>query len=138
MRANLCNVPEIASNSFDAVVSLSALEHIPVDLLPQACAEITRICKPDVKVAITTSATEQEATWFHHPSQGNCFSKYDLKALFGARPDEINLPANKMIEKYRSCTYLKDNLAGFYSKSGDNGMPWGKWDPKYFPVGLFR
>lgn len=138
MRANLCNVPEIESNSFDAVVSLSALEHVPVALLPQAWAEIIRICKPDVKVAITTSATEQETTWFHHPSKGNCFSEYDLETVFGAYPARSSLPANEMIGKYRSCTYLKDNLAGFYRDSGENGMPWGKWDPVYFPVGLFQ
>ncbi|MFC1797252.1 methyltransferase domain-containing protein [Pseudomonadota bacterium] len=138
MRANLCDVPEIAASSFDAVVSLSALEHIPAALLPQAWAEITRICKPDVKVAITTSATEQATTWFHQPSQGNCFSENDLETIFGARPARSNLPANEMIGHYQSCAYLKDNLAGFYSKSGDNGMPWGKWDPVYFPVGLFQ
>ena len=138
MRANLCDVPEIAANSFDVVVSLSALEHIPVALLPQAWAEITRICKPDVNVAITTSATEQEATWFHDPSQGNCFSEHDLEMIFGAYSSEGNLPANDVIGKYRSCAYLKNNLAGFYRDSGDNGMPWGKWDPVYFPVGIFQ
>jgi 2-polyprenyl-3-methyl-5-hydroxy-6-metoxy-1,4-benzoquinol methylase len=138
MRANLCNVPEIESNTYDAVVSLSALEHIPIDLLPQAWAEISRICKPDVKVAITTSATEQEASWFHQPSQGNCFAESDLEAIFAARPDANNLPANDMLEKYRACTYLKDNLADFYYESGENGMPYGKWDPLYFPVGIFQ
>lgn len=138
MRANLCNVPEIGSNTYDAVVSLSALEHIPVNLLPQAWAEITRICKPDMKVAITTSATEQETSWFHHPSQGNCFSESDLDSIFGACPNVSNLSANEMLGKYRACTYLKDNLADFYRESGENGMPWGKWEPVYFPVGLFQ
>ena len=89
-------------------------------------------------IAITTSATEQETTWFHHPSKGNCFSEYDLETVFGAHPARSSLPANEMIGKYRSCTYLKDNLAGFYRDSGENGMPWGKWDPVYFPVGLFQ
>lgn len=138
MRANLCNVPEIASNSFDAVVSLSALEHVPVDLLPQAWTEITRICKPDARVAVTTSATEQERTWFHQPSQGSCFSEGDLETIFGAHPGDSKLLAGEMLGKYRSCTWLRDNLARFYSESGENGMPWGKWDPVYFPVGLFQ
>lgn len=137
-QANLCNVPEIATDSFDAVVSLSALEHIPINLLPQAWAEITRICKSGAKAAITTSATEQERTWFHSPSKGNCFSVQDLKTIFCALPDDMNQPAIEMIEKYRSCNYLENNIAAFYRKSGKNGMPWGKWDPKYFPVGLFR
>ncbi len=138
MRANLCNVPEIDSNTFDAVVSLSAIEHIPLDTLPMAWEEILRICKPDVKVAITTSATEQQTTWFHQPSQGNCFSEHDLNLLFDAQAAEDTLLASDMPEMYRFCHYLKNNLAHFYSKSGGNGMPWGKWDPKYFPVGLFQ
>jgi len=135
--ANLCNVPEISSNYFDAVVSLSALEHIPINLMSQAWAEIKRICKADAKFAITTSATERRATWFHEPSKGNCFSEYDLNAIFDARVDESSLPANEMIERYRSCSFLRANVASFYRKSSENGMPWGKWDPKYFPVALF-
>jgi len=136
-RGNLCNVPEIPANSFDAVVSLSALEHIPIDLMPLAWAEIKRICKSNAKFAITTSATEKEMTWFHAPSKGNCFSEYDLNALFDARVDESSLPVNEVIERYRSCSFLRANVASFYRKSSENGMPWGKWDPKYFPVVLF-
>jgi ubiquinone/menaquinone biosynthesis C-methylase UbiE len=138
MKANLSRVPEIASNTFDAVVSVSAIEHIPLDSLPQAWAEIGRICKPNAKVAITTSATEQETTWFHYPSQGLCFSEFDLQSILGAHPCRGNLPASEMVEKYRACTFLKNNLAAFYSRSGENGMPWGKWDPAYFPVGVFH
>jgi len=137
-KANLCSVPEIDTDTFDAVVSLSALEHIAISLLPQAWAEITRICKPDAKVAVTTSATEQKTTWFHQPSQGNCFSEQDMERIFGAQADENNPPIDEMLGLYQTCTYLKDNLAGFYSKSGENGMPWGKWEPKYFPVGIFK
>ena len=33
---------------------------------------------------------------------------------------------------------LRDNLASFYFRSGDNGMPWGKWDPQYQPVGVCK
>ena len=29
-------------------------------------------------------------------------------------------------------------LAAFYARSGDNGMPWGKWDPQYQPVGVCK
>lgn len=138
IQANICNAPEIATDSFDAVVSLSALEHIPIELLPQAWTEITRICKPDAHIAITTSATEQNATWFHNPSKGYCFSEQDIKTIFNAIPEETNLPANEILEKYRSCTLLKNNLAAFYYTSVNNGMPWGKWNPSYIPVGLFQ
>ena len=33
---------------------------------------------------------------------------------------------------------LQLRLSDFYYKSGDNGMPWGKWDPKYIPVGVIK
>lgn len=138
LQANLCCVPEICTNFFDATVSLSALEHIPMEVLPQAWAEIQRMCKPEAKIAVTTSGTERKKTWFHHPSKGYCFSEHDLQTVFGAIPEEGNYPANEMIGKYRSCLYLKNNLAKFYSKSGKNGMPWGKWNPEYFPLGLAR
>ncbi|MCI5223253.1 MAG: class I SAM-dependent methyltransferase [Candidatus Electrothrix sp. AR4] len=137
-QGNLCNLPEIATDSFDAVVSLSALEHIPIEQLPQAWKEIQRICTSEAKAAVTTSATEQPTMWFHQASQGWCFSEEDMKKTFHALPAEENLPAEEIIAQYRTCNFLKENIAKFYSKSGDNGMPWGKWDPKYFPVGLFR
>jgi hypothetical protein len=33
---------------------------------------------------------------------------------------------------------LRDNLASFYGRSGENGMPWGVWDPRYQPVGVCK
>ena len=33
--------------------------------------------------------------------------------------------------------FLKDNLSAFYFDGGDNGMPWGRWDPRHRLVGLF-
>ncbi len=137
-RANLCDVPEISSSIFDAVVSLSSLEHIPIELLPKAWAEIMRMCRSDAKMAITTSATEKIDTWFHSPSKGYCFSEADLLAIFGALPGQGSSSGGAILEKYQKCSFLEKNLANFYHKSGENGMPWGKWEPKYFPVGLFR
>jgi len=37
-----------------------------------------------------------------------------------------------------TCQELRDHLAEFYFLSGDNGMPWGKWDPQYQPVGVCK
>jgi ubiquinone/menaquinone biosynthesis C-methylase UbiE len=134
LSGNLCHMPEILAASFDAVVSLSALEHIPLNILPAALKEINRVLKPDAYCAITTSATEK-STWFHEPSKGLCFSQDDLNNLFGAEMFDETDPAI-ILEKYRTATYLRDNLADFYKKSGNNGMPWGKWDPQYLPVGI--
>lgn len=132
---NLCKMPEIPSSYFDAVVSLSAWEHIPYDALDTALAEIRRVLKPDARWAVTTSGTEQPSTWWHEPSQSNCFAASDLEKHFGAKRSKNQNP-EKILDKYRQCTYLKDNLAEFYKKSGRYGMPWGIWEPKYIPVGL--
>lgn len=131
---NLCHMPEVPAESFDAVVSLSALEHIPLDVLPDALREIDRVLRPDACRAITTSATEKP-TWYHEPSKGLCFSQSDLEKLFGAELVGTSEP-RIILEKYRSAAYLRDHLADFYTKSGDNGMPWGMWEPQYIPVGI--
>jgi 2-polyprenyl-3-methyl-5-hydroxy-6-metoxy-1,4-benzoquinol methylase len=132
---NLCHMPEISSGDFDAVVSLSAWEHIPYELLNSALTEIRRVLKPDAKWAVTTSATEATSTYWHEPSKSNCFSINDLENKFGAKTLASQNP-EMILDNYRQCSYLKDNLAEFYKKSGNYGMPWGKWEPKYIPVGL--
>ena len=136
-RANLCNIPEVLDNTFDAIVSLSAVEHIPYESLQAALTEIKRVLKPDARWAVTTSGTEKDETWFHEPSQGNCFSSTDLEKIFGARPEGEQNP-HEILQKYQNCGYLKENLAKFYFKSGKYGMPWGIWDPKYLPVGITK
>lgn len=137
LAANLCHMPEVPANTFDAVVSLSALEHIPFEALQAALDEIKRVLKPSARWAVTTSGTEKAETWFHESSQGNCFSYADFENIFVARPEGEQNPA-EILQKYQDCGYLKENLAKFYFKSGKYGMPWGKWSPKYIPVGIFK
>ena len=133
---NLCNLNGIPSNTFDAVVSLSALEHIPVEKLGNALNEIRRVLKNQHYWAITTSATDQNTTWYHQPSMGYCYSVNDLEKHFEATSSCAQNP-KQILQKYRNCDYLRRNLAKFYSRSGEYGMPWGKWDPKYIPVGIY-
>lgn len=134
---NLCACPEVPSEAYDAVVSLSALEHIPTELLPAAVAEIRRISKPNANWAVTTSGTNRSSSWFHEPSKGWCFSEKDLAGIFGAMPTAGQVSADAALEAYRNCGYLKAHMASFYRRSGNNGMPWGKWDPQYVPVGIY-
>lgn len=134
---NLCDLSEIPSGSFDAVVSLSSLEHIPLKQLHSALTEIARVLKPQASWAVTTSATELPETWLHEPSQGWCYSIADLESRFGAVRSREQHPC-RLLAQYRSCDCLRERLARFYRKSGNNGMPWGIWDPKYIPVGLSR
>lgn len=134
---NLCDLSEIPAGSFDAVVSLSALEHIPIEHLGAAMSEISRVLTSNASWAITTSGTDQATSWLHEPSQGWCYSEADLESRFGAVSARAQNPA-QVLERYRACVYLKDHLAGFYRRGANNGMPLGVWDPKYIPVGLSR
>lgn len=136
IEGNVARMPEIASASFDAVVSLSSLEHVPRTDLPSVVAELRRVVKPDGFCAITTSATDAAETWFHAPSRGLCFTMNDLGALFGA-DDVSRIDPGEALRAYRESTYLQSRLASFYRRSGNNGMPWGKWDPQYIPAGIF-
>lgn len=135
LQGNLCAMPEIQAGSFDAVVSLSALEHIPLDVLPSALFEIRRVLSTDAKWAVTTSASATPLTWYHKPSRGLCFGKNDMEHYFCATGHE---DPSVYLSKYRNNQFLASNLAEFYKKSEDNGMPWGKWDPVYIPVGIRR
>lgn len=134
---NLCNLNGIPSKSFDAVVSLSALEHIPMEYLGKALNEIRRVLKNQYYCAITTSTTDRMSTWYHQPSLGYCYSVADLEKYFEVRSVNPQDP-KRILQEYRNCGYLKKHLAKFYSKSGNYGMPWGIWDPKYIPVGIYQ
>jgi ubiquinone/menaquinone biosynthesis C-methylase UbiE len=133
---NLASMPEIADASFDAVVSLSALEHVPQDELPAVVRELQRVVKPAGRWAITTSATDRAETWFHEPARGLCFTPADLGRLFDAT-NVSRLDAADALEAYANCDYLRRHLARFYRTSGQNGMPWGRWNPQYVPAGIF-
>jgi 2-polyprenyl-3-methyl-5-hydroxy-6-metoxy-1,4-benzoquinol methylase len=135
LAGNLCDVPEMDTGAFDAVISLSSLEHIPLEILPSALAEIQRMVRSDGYWAVTTSATEQLDTWYHEQSLGYCFSKSDIESLFNASSQSSVKPA-EIMHLYKKSQYLKENLAFHYRLSGNNGMPWGRWDPLYMPVGF--
>ena len=78
---NLCDMPEIEDASFDAVVSLSALEHVPIDQLDGVITTISRVLKPSAEWAVTTSGTERSRSWYHESSQGYCFSVTDIEKI---------------------------------------------------------
>ncbi|MFZ5807996.1 MAG: methyltransferase domain-containing protein [Chloroflexota bacterium] len=136
---DLRHLSDIPDNSLDAVAALSALEHNPPDQLPQVVAELLRVIKPGGLLLATLGAS-REQDWFHQPSQGWCYSEMTLRRAFDL-PQAV--PSNyarydQLFEQLRNCTELKENLARFYFRSGDNGMPWGVWDPQYQSVGVVK
>ena len=136
---DLANLVDIESDSIDAVVAVSALEHNSLENLEQVFAEIMRILKPGAPLIATLVTAGHEDRW-HEPSSGWCLSEASLKRIF-----RIDGEASSNFTRYEelfsmlvNCDELKDNLAGFYFKSGNNGMPWGEWSPKYQPVGIYK
>ena len=136
---DLKTLVDIPDNSVDGVVAVSALEHNTPEGLRQVVTELLRVLKPGGRLVATLGAAAGE-DWFHEPSKGWNYSAASLREIFqldAASPDNYGRHA-ELLQALRDCAELRDNLAAFYSRSGDNGMPWGKWDPQYIPVGVCK
>ena len=134
---DLENLVDIPTNSVDAIVAVSSLEHNSPDGLKLVIAELMRVLKPGCAIFATLGAA-RDRDWFHAPSNGWCYSEGTLRDLFHLSP---NTKSNydqydDLFETLQKNKELEENLAAFYVKSGDNGMPWGNWDPQYQPVGV--
>ena len=136
---DLKTLTDVLDNSLDAVVSVSALEHNSPEALPAVVAELMRVLKPG-GVLLATLCAARDQDWFHQPSAGWCYTDQSLQQLFDLPPATLSNYAqyDELLEGLRNCAELRDNLAGFYASSGENGMPWGKWEPQYQPVGICK
>jgi ubiquinone/menaquinone biosynthesis C-methylase UbiE len=136
---DLESMPIIPDNSVDAVVAVSSLEHNTPDRLPGVLNELLRVLKPGGLLLVTLGAARDE-DWFHEASKGWCYSEASLRQLFhlaDTTPSNYSLYDDLLLD-LRNCSELRDNLADFYFHSGNNGMPWGKWDPRYQSVGVCK
>jgi SAM-dependent methyltransferase len=136
---DLGDLADIQDNSLDAVVAVSALEHNSPDGLEKVVVELMRVLKPGGKLLATLCAARDQ-DWWHEPSKGWCYTDSSLRQIFCLPAD---LPSNyyrydELFAALYHCNELRDNLAKFYFHSGDNGMPWGKWNPEYQPVGVCK
>jgi ubiquinone/menaquinone biosynthesis C-methylase UbiE len=136
---DLKHMPEIEDNSIDVIVAVSALEHNRPEELEPVVAELMRVLKPGGAVLATLGAARDQ-DWFHEPSHGWCYTDTSLQRYFDLPGD---LRSNyddydELLAALRDCAELRDNLAKFYFKSGDNGMPWGIWNPQYQSVGVCK
>lgn len=136
---DLADLRALGEASVDAVVSVSALEHNEPDRLGPVVDELMRALKPD-GVFLATVAAARDEDWYHQPSRGWCFTEATLRKAFRM---PAGCPSNfehfdDLFARLRGCQELRSNLAAWHFRSGDNGMPWGVWDPKYQPVGVFK
>jgi SAM-dependent methyltransferase len=136
---DLSYLKEIPSESLDAVVSVSALEHNTKQGLERVVTEIMRVIKPNGRLLATVAAAK-DRDWWHEPSLGWCLTEASIRHLFHLNPGASSNFGiySEFFEDLTNCADLRDNLASFYFKSDQNGMPWGKWDPKYIPVGICK
>lgn len=136
---DLTSMPDIPDASLDAIVSVSALEHNSPDGLRVVVEELMRVLKPGGRLIATLSAARDE-DWFHQPAKGWCYTETTLRDIFNLSAD---CPANydrydELFQALCANDELRTNLAPVYFTSGDNGMPWGRWNPMYQPVGIVR
>jgi 2-polyprenyl-3-methyl-5-hydroxy-6-metoxy-1,4-benzoquinol methylase len=136
---DLRELVDIQDSTFDAVVAVSSLEHNSLHDLSKVVDELMRVLKPG-GLFLATLCAAKEQDWFHEPSQGWCYTDQSLRHAFRLPQDVSSNYAqfDQLLEQLRNCNELRDNLARFYYHSGDNGMPWGIWDPLYQPVGVCK
>lgn len=136
---DLGELDDIPDNSIDGVVSVSALEHNSLAGLRKVVAELLRVLKPGGRLLATLTAG-RDTDWFHEASQGWCYTAGTLREVFGLADNAADNydQYDALLQALRNCAELREHLARFYFESGDNGMPWGKWDPQYLPVGVCK
>lgn len=136
---DLGNLVDIPDASVDAVVAVSSLEHNSPDGLEEVVNELMRVLKSGCALFATLGAASDN-DWFHAPSKGWCYSEGTLRTIFNLSPEiKSNFDQyDRLFKSLRDSKALQLDLASFYYQSGDNGMPWGNWDPQYQPVGICK
>ncbi len=129
---------QIKNQSVDAVVSVSAVEHLQPDQLPLVFSEFGRVMRSDAPLILTTNASGTQKDWFHKPSQGWCFSLATLSAWFDDSSSQVRHFSNfnRVLADYQNNEFLQKRLSRAYFFSSENGMPNGIWNPVYIPAGV--
>jgi len=135
---DLKSLENIPNNSVDLIVSISALEHNEtINDVKQVVQELLRTLKPGGKMLVTLPAALKK-DWFFKPAYSWCFTEETLREIFVLpnTTDSNYSQYNQLFENLKLSKELKNNLSIHYYYSPNNGMPWGRWDPQYAPVGI--
>jgi len=137
-RCDLENMEELADDSVDAVVSVSALEHNRPERVKSVVSEIERVMRPGGTFLNTVSACASGRT-HHEPSHSWLLDEKGLIEVYGLRCPSSNFSQYENIfRSLKDSRYLRRWLDSSYYQGGKNGMPWGVWAPDYQPVGVRR
>jgi SAM-dependent methyltransferase len=136
---DLSVLPDVPPESIDVIVAVSSLEHNEPEALPAVIAGLMRVLKTD-GLLVATLAAARDLDWYHQPSKGWCYTDASLRRLFGLKSETPSNYAqyDGLMADLRGCEELRRGLAPFHFLSGENGMPWGEWDPQYLPVGIVK
>ena len=139
-RADMQKMTEIKDLSVDAIVSVSAIEHMSHEQVKNSFVEFKRILKSDGIMAITTSASKDK-DWFHEPSKGWCFGEKTLEEFIevaGAKNVSSNfVNYDQYMAKLLLSDAMKQRIPSYYIGNFNCGLPNGKYEPEYQPVGIY-
>lgn len=137
-RCDATSMKELADHSVDVVISVSALEHNEPAQIRRIAREAERIVRPGGLLLHTMSAC-REGQQFHEPSHSHLLDATHLADIFSLSNPDSNFAQFAVFEtRLRQATHLPRWLAHSYYEGGNNGMPWGIWNPAYVPVGVGR
>jgi len=136
--ADFSHLPFLMDQTFDCIVSVSAIEHCDHEHIKKAIGKFQRLLKPNSCMLITTSVTKDK-DWYFKACEGWCFSLESLKEIFGLEACEHNYNQyDFLFEKIKNNELIKRRISKVYFASGDNGLPWGIYEPKYQAAGIIK
>jgi ubiquinone/menaquinone biosynthesis C-methylase UbiE len=121
-------------------VSIAALEHNEkIENIKQIVQKLERILAPGELMLITLPAMQKQ-DWFFLQAYSWCFTEPILRYLFDLSE---STPSNygqhsKIFEAIKNSAELKNNLSWRYYYTRNSGMPFGRWNPQYAPVGVVK
>jgi SAM-dependent methyltransferase len=137
-RCDLAAMEHLAEASVAAVVSVSALEHNPPEAVPRIIAEAERFLAPGGTMRLTVSGAVG-APAYDDESHSWLLDEAGLLEAYGLVAPSSDYPCrDAVIAGLCASRYLKRWLTAAYFFSDQNGMPWGRWNPTYLPIGICK
>lgn len=118
-RAAFHDIP-YEDNYFDAVVSVSAIEHADKDLLKQNISEIIRVVGKSGKVFLTTSSSTNDQETFDQQTSGWCFSSDSISKILGKDMSFKQYDLERAEERILTSKIWKKRLDPYYLLDKDS------------------